>query len=380
VARRGQDWPIDRHRLSTDGAVVALLAVLASSVSLVAVAGAPPPEDSPIVNPDAVVDPGPTQTERPAGDADGTDPGTTDTTGTDTGTTDTTGTGTGTDTTGTDPTNTDGTGTDGTVTGAVDEEMTPRSPAFGNAARRPLEVKEQEAARDCVDSRPKNSRMLAIGGSVPHDDDGSFGGLALAIAVGAALVALIAFGLRRWGRGERVATPGPLEVTATVVAIFGGLAGLVVQFVPGARVDPPPITETTLKVREVHARITRGEYARKTGAEVGRIPEIDRREVGDVIWLEIGLTGYREKRPRLQYALYNPDRSGTLLPATGQTVDLRVEDSDAQTLVVPVWVGFPSSDRFQAKFRLLDGEVVRQIAATGKLSSSPYRYACDEDI
>jgi hypothetical protein len=327
-------------------------------------------QDGPIVNPDAVVDPRPSRAEQ-SDSTTGTDTtGTTDTTETDT---------TGTDTTGTDTTGTDTPEDDG-VTAGGDEVVNTRSPAYGNAATRPPAAKHEEARGDCGERRPPNSRMLAIGGSVPRDEDGSFGWLALAVAAGAAGVALAAFLIRRRRHGKGEAAPGPLEVTGTLVAIFGGLAGLAVQFVPGVGVHEPPPTEATMAVREVHARITRGEYAKKTGADVRRIPQIDRREVGDVIWLEIGLKGYQDRRPRLQYALYDPDRSGTLLPATGETVDLRVEDSDAQTLVVPVWVGFPSSDHFQARFRLLDGAVVRQIAATGKLRTSPFRYACDEDI
>jgi hypothetical protein len=355
--------------LSRRDAVGVLLAAVGSSLWLVLAPAAAAPRDGPIVNPDAVVDPRAAPISPPADDPGGT--GTTTTGGT-TGTTGPTG-----------PTGPGGTGTPGTggpdpASGAGD--VTQRSPAFGNAAIRSNKEKVEEAAGDCGDSRPPNSKMLAIGGVLPRDEGGSFGWLALTIAGCAAALALAAFLIRRGKPGERSATPGPLEVTATVVAIFGGLAGLAVQFIPGVGVNEPVPTEASMEVREVHARITRGEYARKTGADVNGIPEIDRREVGDVIWLEIGLKGYRDRQPRLQYALYNPDRAGTLLPATEQIVELRVQDSDAQTLVVPVWVGFPRSDHFQAKFRLLDGEVVRQIAATRALSSSPFRYACEKDI
>jgi hypothetical protein len=67
------------------------------------------------------------------------------------------------------------------------------------------------------------------------------------------------------------------------VAIFGGLAGLAVQFIPGIGVREAVPTEARLVVREVHARITRGEYAKKTGVDTRGVPKIDLREVGDVI-------------------------------------------------------------------------------------------------
>jgi hypothetical protein len=49
-----------------------------------------------------------------------------------------------------------------------------------------------------------------------------------------------------------------------VIAILGGVAGLAVQFVPGIGIDRPPAPEALMHVREVHARITHGEYTDKT--------------------------------------------------------------------------------------------------------------------
>jgi hypothetical protein len=100
---------------------------------------------------------------------------------------------------------------------------------------------------------PHNSKMLAIGGTLPRDEGGSLGWLALTIAGGAAALALAAFLIRRGKPGEGSTAPGPLEVTATLVAIFGGLAGLAVQFIPGVGVHQPVPTEATMEVREVHA-------------------------------------------------------------------------------------------------------------------------------
>jgi hypothetical protein len=260
-----------------------------------------------------------------------------------------------------------------------DEQASRRNPGFGNPAMRPVSVKEAEAANTCKrKDRPPNSKMLAVGGSVGNDEGGSYGWIALAVGAAAAAIAIGVYVLKR-RKPEREAALRPLEVTATLVAIVSGLAGLAVQFIPGAGVREPPTTRANLAVREVLARITRGEYAQKTGADVRRIPMIDRREVGLVVWLEVALDGYRDRRPRLQYALYNPDVEGALLVGTGTTIDLRVEDTDTQTLIVPIWVGYPKSAHFQARFRLLDGAAVREIAATGKLNTSPFRYACDTD-
>jgi hypothetical protein len=49
-----------------------------------------------------------------------------------------------------------------------------------------------------------------------------------------------------------------------------------------------------------------------------------------------------------------------------------------ETLFVPIWVGYPRSQSFEAQFRLLDGEQVQQMASTGKMAGSSYRYSCRE--
>ncbi|HEX6583048.1 MAG TPA: hypothetical protein VF056_05540 [Thermoleophilaceae bacterium] len=256
----------------------------------------------------------------------------------------------------------------------------PSSAAWGNAALRPQRAKAEEAASACVTNRPPISKMLGIGGSVQRDEGGWFSWVALTIAAGAALIAIGAYALNRRRTARDARTPvGPLEITATLVAIVSGVAGLAAQFIPGVGAQESPPAEARLAVREVLARITRGEYAEKTGAGMTDVPSIDRREVGQVFWLEVGLKGYRDKKPQLQYALYDPDRGGALLVGTGTTVGLKVEDSDSQTLVVPIWVGYPSSKHFQARFRLLDGGAVRQIAATETLPTSNHRYACPAD-
>lgn len=337
--------------------------MLVSGFVLLLAAPAAAQESNPIVNPDVVVDP-------TASDGTSTEPDPDPGTGTETETDPGTGTETAPDV---------GTGTE-TETGPAPEPP-PSSAAWGNAALRPRTAKADEAARACADDRrPPISKMLGIGGSVQRDEGGWFSWVALTIAAGAALIAIGAYALNHHKTARDVRTAvGPLEISATLVAIVSGVAGLAAQFIPGVGAEESPPAEARLAVREVLARITRGEYAEKTGAGLAEIPQIDRREVGQVFWLEVGLKGYRDKRPQLQYALYDPDRGGALLVGTGTTVGLNVEDSDSQTLVVPIWVGYPSSKRFQARFRLLDGGAVRQIAVTGALPTSNHRYACPAD-
>jgi hypothetical protein len=130
-----------------------------------------------------------------------------------------------------------------------------------------------------------------------------------------------------------------------------------------------------MTVREVHARITRGEYAERTGARV-ELRRQDRREVGNVVWLELELKGYTDRQPVLQYGLYDPVIGGALLPGTEKQLELTLEDRDVQSLFVPIWIGYPKSQRFEAQFRLLEGQRVRQMTSTGKLPGTDFRYAC----
>jgi hypothetical protein len=331
---------------------------------LVLAAPAAAPESNPIMNPGEVVDP-------TASDGTTTDPDT------GTGTTPESDTGTG-----TTPESDSGTGIESDLGTETEAEpvLPPSSAAWGNAALRPEKAKTDEARTACASNRLPISKMLGTGGSVQRDEGGWFSWVALTIAAGAALIAIGAYALNRHRTAQDVRTPaGPLQIAATLVAIASGVAGLAAQFIPGVGAQESPPAEARLAVREVLARITRGEYAQKTGASMSGIPQIDRREVGQVFWLEVGLKGYRDKEPKLQYALYDPDRGGALLVGTATIVRLKVEDTDSQTLVVPIWVGYPSSEHFQARFRLLDGDAVRQLAATQTLRASEQRYACPED-
>jgi len=270
-----------------------------------------------------------------------------------------------------------GTAQPSTTGQSVGEEIR-EDPGYGNASRQPLAVKADEAKQDCVANRPPISKMLGIGGIVAGDQGTSWNGLVIVIALVALLVAITAFLIRRHRSPSGARTPrGALEIVSTVVAILGGVVGLAVQFVPGVGVKEKPAREAAMTVRDVQARITRGEYAKKTGATV-RLGKFDRRQVGNVIWLEIALQGYSGKNATLQYAMYDPNAGGALLPGTAKMVPLRIEDKDSQKSFVPIWVGYPKSQKFRAQFRLLVGEPpqVRQLAETGAMPGSQFRYSC----
>lgn len=259
---------------------------------------------------------------------------------------------------------------------ATDDELsseTVQQPGWGSAADQTPEAKRAEAQEDCAgDTRPANSRMLALPGSIGGDPDDPVGTLILAIAGGALAVAAIAYALRRRGGGK--APRGSLELVATLVGILGGVAGLAVQFVPGVGVREAPTPAATVAVRDINARITHSEYARKTH---GQMPMgEDAREVGNVIWVEVRLEGYADKRPVLQYASYDPDHTDALLPGTASEVPVPHGDVDVETHLLPIWIGYPLSERFRAGFRLLDGNRVQAVAETGRMKASEYRYAC----
>ena len=244
---------------------------------------------------------------------------------------------------------------------------------WGSAADQTPEAKRAEAEDDCEGAAPPTSRMLGLPGSVAGSEGGSLGWLVLLIAAGALVVAGIAFAIRR-RRGPSAAR-GSLESVATVVGILGGIAGLAVQFVPGVGAHEPPAAAATMTVRDVNARIPHAEYTRRVNAELP--PPEDRREVGNVVWLEIHLEGYRERRPVLQYGLYDPDAGDALLPGTAVIVPIPHGDEDVQTQFLPIWVGYPLSEQFKASFRLLDGDRVQAIAETGEMKASKYRYSCE---
>lgn len=258
--------------------------------------------------------------------------------------------------------------------GEVSDE-TIQQPGWGNAADQTAEAKRAEAETDCSGAAPPTSKMLGLPGSVGGSEGGAFGALVLVIAAAALVVAGLAYAVRR--RRDPSSARGSLESVATVVGILGGIAGLAVQFVPGVGAHEKPAVSATMAVRDVNARIPHVEYARKVNSDLPR-PE-DRREVGNVVWLEIRLEGYRDKDPVLQYGLYDSGAGAgdTLLPGTAVVVPIPHGDEDIETQFVPIWVGYPLSEKFKAAFRLLDGDRVQAIAETDRMKASKYRYSCD---
>jgi hypothetical protein len=245
----------------------------------------------------------------------------------------------------------------------------------GNAALQTTASKREEAKRDCQDKRLPTSPMLAVGGVVASEDGGPWGALLLVVAAAAAVVLCAAVVMRLRAPTGPPAAEHRLERMSTVIAIVTGVVGLVVTFVPGVAGSERPAQEATMTVREVHPRITRLEYALRRHASRKGISTTDLHEVGNVIWLQIDLRGYAKRHPVLQYGLYQY-RGEVLLPNTAKEVLLPVQDADFQTAFVPIWVGYPSRDLFQAQFRLLEHGQVRQMAKTGRMRGSTVRYVC----
>jgi len=244
--------------------------------------------------------------------------------------------------------------------------VVPGSAASQNAASKRLEAKE-----DCRRAPARRtSKMLGTAGVVVSDDGGIWGTVLLLVAAVAALLLIVTIVVK-----GATAPKDRVQLLATVIAIASGVVGLIVTFVPGVGGSDRPAEEATMTVREVHPRITLREFAKRTNTSLAGIDTTDRKEVGNVIWLEIALRGYAEKDPVLQYGLYR-DSDEVLLDNTSKNVRLDVADADAQTSFVPIWVGYPSRGSFQAQFRLLVNDHVRQMAKTGPMSGSTVRYVC----
>jgi len=249
---------------------------------------------------------------------------------------------------------------------------TVQQPGWGNASDQKRAVKEKEADQDCRRTPPPTSSMLGYPGAVAASEGDPISRLLLIFALGALLVAGVAYLIRRKGTAtER----GPLESVSTILGILGAVAGLAVQFVPGIGVHEKPLPAVSMKVRDITPRIRHAEYARKTNSK-RRLRGVDGREVGNVIWLEIHLEGYQDKELMLQYASFDPEANHALLPGTAIKAPLPHGDVDAETQFVPIWVGYPLSEKFEAAFRLLEGGRVQALAQTSEMRSSKYRYAC----
>ena len=250
----------------------------------------------------------------------------------------------------------------------------PRIASGSGSAQLQSEPAKRREARAACNAKPLPvSSMLGLPGTIGGDDTSSWGALLIALAICSGVLALVIWRRRR--RRGRSEPRDPLETISTVIAIVGGVVGLAVQFVPGIGIDDPPPPEAHMDVREVHARITHGEYADKTRS-AGGLSRADRREIGNVVGLELDLKGYRGKRLGLQYGLYRPSAGGALVPGTAREIDLTTEHQDVESSFLPIWVGYPKDGKFQAQFRLIQNGQVRQMAATGEMRGTQQRYTC----
>jgi hypothetical protein len=98
-----------------------------------------------------------------------------------------------------------------------------------------------------------------------------------------------------------------------------------------------------------------------------------KREIGNVVWLELRLSGYRRRELSVRWSEFDQKR---LIPGTSKSTPLATGDSDVQTVFLPVWVGYPNRETFEVRFRLLDGGQARQLAKTDTMPTAMYRYAC----
>jgi hypothetical protein len=243
----------------------------------------------------------------------------------------------------------------------------------------PTKKKEEAAAACGREARALPiSSMLGLPGSNGSDESPAWGLLLLAVALASSALALVIW-LRRSRRGKSEPRD-PLETASTIVALVSAIVGLAVTFVPGIGIGEPPPPEAQMNVREAYARITHGEYADKTGTSAGDAKE-DKLEVGNVVWLELQLTGHANKPLRLQYGSYRAGGGGALLPGTTHEINLGRRRGDVETTFLPLWIGYPRRTpglhQFEAQFRLIDGRGrILQMAATDPMGASRFRYAC----
>lgn len=250
----------------------------------------------------------------------------------------------------------------------------PRIASGSGSAQLQSEPAKRREARAACNAHPLPvSSMLGLPGTIGGDDTSSWGELLIVLAICSGSLAFVIWRRRRH-RGSSEPRDA-LETISTVIAIVGGVVGLAVQFVPGIGIDDPPPPEAHMEVREVHARITHGEYVDKTRS-ADELSRADRREIGNVVWLELDLKGYRDKRLGLQYGLYRPNAGGALVPGTAREIDLTTERQDVESSFLPIWVGYPKEGKFQAQFRLIQAGQVRQMTATGQMRGSQQRYTC----
>jgi hypothetical protein len=268
---------------------------------------------------------------------------------------------------------------EGDAEGADEETaLVRRKPSDLNAALLPERQKQRVAQDQCVRRRligamPEVGRQPVTGASgFPWVMIG------LGLAALGTILAALAVGLRRRRQAQtRGSSPNLLDILGATIGILGGLAALAGQFY-GVGYKERPAPEALVTVREVYARIPRDEYRHAMGQK--RVGEADGRELGNVIWLQLDLTGYAEQRTMwLNYASYGAAAGAGELPKTAAGLKLRIPRNDHQRAFLPVWVGLPKV-KFQVQLRLVDPHTraVRARTSTGRMRGEQRRYACNE--
>jgi len=299
-------------------------------------------------------------------------------------------------------------------------QMLRTDPGAGDAAAQKPTEKLAEARGDCKRERPPLNRMLSVGGEFPTEKGFPWTTVGLLIAVCFAAIGAAAYFIRR--RGSRKGRPPPagggiLETVSAVVAVVGSVLAIGDQVI-----EERPTRQATITVRDVIPRITRSHFDRTTGKDWRKVALVDRLEVGNVVLLELRLTGYRGKPLSIRWGTYSldpavrgallntndPSVRGTLEKVGDPNIPVPVKD-DQQTSFVPVWLGYPKSAKFEVQFRLVEGRQprklqsklqirqprklqsklqirqlrklqsklqIRQLSTLGPMRGTQYRYAC----
>jgi hypothetical protein len=246
---------------------------------------------------------------------------------------------------------------------------------FQSSSTRTLseETKSEEKRRSCAGGRrlPSSGMLNLRRATIAGERTRS--GTVLWLGAGAVVAALALLWWRFRDRMRGTGRKGVLDLLGATVAICTGVAALAAQFVPGVGVRDTPPPELTMTVSQVHARVQHGSYASAVRESVPRA--LDRLEIGNVVWLQLDLKGFKDERLLLQWAEYNLDTGGALLPDTEGRRALAIEH-DNETRFEPVWVGYPRSGRFQVQLRVLRDGQVQGMARTGEMRGTQYRYGC----
>ena len=243
-------------------------------------------------------------------------------------------------------------------------------PGAGNASAQDPKRKKAEARADCRQrTRPPVNQMLSIGGVFPTEKGSPWTTVALFVAGCFAITGVAAFVIRR--RGRRKGRPpasgsGPVQAISALVAVLGTLVAIGNQFI-----EERPTRESTITVRDVIPRITRSHFDRRTTDDDAwrDKPLIDRLEVGNVILLELRLTGYRGKPLAIRWGTYSLDPAvrGALLNTSGADPYCQGKSAGREQprhsgacrrrppdVVRPGLVGYPKSAKFEVQFRLVE--------------------------